>query len=113
MAPTNTVTEKALSQAKNLARFREVIVAPVVSEKSYANFDQGVYTFVVAGSSNKIEICQAVEALFDVKVTDVRTHNRHGKRKRDRKTGTWGKRSNKKIAVVVLKDGDSIEVLGA
>ncbi|MBP9115542.1 MAG: 50S ribosomal protein L23 [Acidimicrobiia bacterium] len=113
MATTNTVSEKALSQARNIARFRDVIIAPVVSEKSYAGFDQSLYTFVVSPTANKIEIRQAVEALFNVTVKDVRTHNRSGKRKRDRKTGTWGQRSNKKIAVVVLKDGDSIEVLGA
>lgn len=110
---TDTVTDKALSQARNIARYREVIVAPVVSEKSYANFDEGVYTFVVSQSANKIEIRQAVEGLFNVTVTDVRTHNRTGKRKRNRKTGSWGQRAGKKIAVVVLKDGDSIEVLGA
>ena len=113
MATATTVSDKALSQARNIARFREVIVAPVVSEKSYANFDQGVYTFVVSGSANKVEIRQAIEALFNVTVKDVRTHNRQGKRKRNRKTGTWGQRAAKKIAIVVLKDGDSIEVLGA
>ena len=113
MATTNTVSDKALSQARNIARYREIIVAPVVSEKSYASFDQGVYTFVVNSGANKIEIRQAVEALFNVTVKDVRTHNRTGKRKRNRKTGTWGQRAAKKIAVVVLKDGDSIEVLGA
>ena len=84
-----------------------------MSEKSYAGFDEGVYTFVVDQSANKVEIRQAVETLFSVKVLKVRTQNRDGKRKRNRKTGTWGKRSDKKIAVVTLKDGDKIEVLGA
>ena len=113
MATTNTVSEKSLSQARNLARYRQVIIAPVVSEKSYAGFDQGVYTFVVDQSANKVEIRQAVEKLFNVSVIDVRTHNRQGKRKRNRKNNSWGTRSSKKIAVVVLKDGNSIEVLGA
>ena len=108
-----SVDERSAAQARTLARYREVIKAPVVSEKSYAGFDEGVYTFVVDQSANKVEIRQAVETLFSVKVLKVRTQNRDGKRKRNRKTGTWGKRSDKKIAVVTLKDGDKIEVLGA
>lgn len=110
---TSTVDNKAAAQARTLARYRDVIVKPVVSEKSYASFDEGVYTFIVDPSANKVEIRQAIEALFDVKVENVRTHNRNGKRKRNRKSGTFGKRADKKIAVVTLKDGDSIEVLGA
>ncbi len=108
-----TVEQSAQSKARNVVRFREVIKAPVVSEKSYEGFDEGVYTFVVASDSNKVEIRNAVEELFNVKVESVRTHNRQGKRKRNRKTGTFGTRPGKKIAVVTLKDGDSIEVLGA
>lgn len=110
---STTLTPTAEAQARNMARHRDVIKAPVVSEKSYAGFDEGIYTFLVARTANKIEIRQAVEALFNVTVTDVRTHNRNGKRKRNRKTGSFGTRADKKIAVVVLKDGDSIEVLGA
>jgi large subunit ribosomal protein L23 len=110
---SSNVTASAQSQARTLARYREVIKAPVVSEKSYANFDEGIYTFVVSRDANKIEIRQAVEKLFDVTVTDVRTHNRQGKRKRNPRTGTYGTRTGKKIAVVTLKEGDSIEVLGS
>ena len=107
------VSTSAQAQAKTLARFRDVIKAPVVSEKSYAGYDDGIYTFEVAKSANKIEIRQAVEKLFEVTVTDVRTHNRQGKRKRNRRTGTYGSSPGKKIAVVTLKPGDTIEVLGA
>ncbi len=109
----STVTPAAQAKARNLSRFRDVIKAPVVSEKSYAGFDEGVYTFIVAKDANKIEIRQAIEALFDVTVADVRTHNRNGKRKRNRKTGSFGSRPDKKYAIVTLKDGDTIEVLGA
>ena len=110
---TSTVDNKSAAQARTLARYRDVIKAPVVSEKSYAGFDEGIYTFVVDKTANKVEIRQAIEALFSVKVENVRTHNRNGKRKRNRKSGTFGKRTDKKIAIVTLKDGDSIEVLGA
>ena len=110
---TSTVDSRAAAQARTLSRDRDVIKAPVVSEKSYAGFDQGIYTFLVDVTANKVEIRQAVEALFSVKVDNVRTHNRNGKRKRNRKSGTFGKRADKKIAIVTLKDGDTIEVLGA
>ncbi len=68
---------------------RDVIIRPVVSEKSYTAFDANVYTFVVAPDANKIQIRQAVEEIFGVKVTNVNTINRKGKRKRNRRTGTW------------------------
>lgn len=110
---TSEVTTRAAAQARTLSRYRDVVKSPVVSEKSYAGFDEGIYTFVVDSSANKVEIRQAIEALFSVKVENVRTHNRHGKRKRNRKGGGFGTRPDKKIAVVTLKDGDSIEVLGA
>ena len=69
---------------------RDVIIRPIVSEKSYAAYDENVYTFVVAPDANKIEIQQAVESIFNVKVTNVNTLNRKGKRKRNRRTGTLG-----------------------
>ena len=71
---------------------RDVIVRPVVSEKSYALSEKGVYFFVVPSSTNKIEIRRSVE-LFNVKVTNVNTLNRPGKRKRNRKKATYGKRA--------------------
>jgi len=92
---------------------REIIIRPVVSEKSYAAYDANVYTFVVAPDANKIEIRRAVESIFGVKVTNVNTVNRKGKRKRNRRTGTWGNRSNVKRALVSLAPGDRIDVFGS
>ena len=91
---------------------RDIIVRPVVSEKSYAAFDANVYTFVVAPDANKIEIKQAVEEIFSVKVTNVNTVNRKGKRKRNRRTGDWGKRADQRRAIVSLAEGDTIEIFG-
>jgi large subunit ribosomal protein L23 len=89
---------------------RSVILRPVVSEKSYALLDQGVYTFVVAPDANKIEIRHAVEAIFGVNVVRVNTMNRRGKRKRNRRQQTFGKRSDTKRAVVTLASGQSIPI---
>jgi large subunit ribosomal protein L23 len=89
---------------------RSVIIRPVVSEKSYALLDQGVYTFVVAPHANKIEIRQAVETIFGVNVVKVNTLNRQGKRKRNRGKATFGKRSDTKRAVVTLATGQSIPI---
>jgi large subunit ribosomal protein L23 len=91
---------------------RSIILRPVVSEKSYASYDANVYTFVVAPDVNKIQIKHAVESIFGVRVTNVNTLNRSGKRKRSRKTGTWGKRADQKRAVVSLAEGDHIEIFG-
>jgi large subunit ribosomal protein L23 len=91
---------------------RTVVLRPVVSEKSYALYDRQVYTFVVAADANKIEIKRAVEAIFNVKVTNVNTLNRAGKRKQNRRTGTWGTRAAQKRAVVSLAPGDQIEIFG-
>lgn len=92
---------------------RDVIIRPVVSEKSYAAYDTNVYTFVVAPDANKIEIRQAVESIFGVRVTNVNTMNRQGKRKRNRRTGTFGRRPGQKRAVVTLAEGDRIEIFGS
>jgi large subunit ribosomal protein L23 len=89
---------------------RSVIIRPVVSEKSYALLDQGVYTFLVHPDANKIEIRQAVEAIFGVRVRQVNTLNRKGKRKRNRRTFTYGKRPDTKRAVVTLAPGDRIDL---
>ncbi len=88
---------------------RDIIFAPVVSEKSYDLVaDHNTYTFVVDPRSNKTEIKQAIEKIFDVKVSSVNTMNRQGKRKR---TGyTVGKRKSTKRALVTLATGDSIDV---
>jgi large subunit ribosomal protein L23 len=89
---------------------RSVIIKPVVSEKSYALLDNGVYTFIVHPGANKIEIRQAVEELFNVEVEKVNTLNRKGKRKRIRGTWMYGKRSNSKRAIVTLRGDDRIDL---
>jgi large subunit ribosomal protein L23 len=89
---------------------RDIIIRPVVSEKSYALLDAGVYTFVVAPDANKVQIREAVESIFNVRVTKVNTLNRKGKRKRNRRTFTFGKRSDTKRAIVTLAAGDRIEL---
>lgn len=86
---------------------REVIIKPVVSEKSYNLIDNGKYTFEVDPRSNKTEIKQAIEAIFDVKVDKVNTLNRVGKTRRT-KFGL-GKRKDTKRAIVSLKSG-SIDI---
>ena len=78
----------------------DVIIAPVVSEKSYGQLDEGKYTFEVATDSNKLEIKQAIEKIFDVKVASVNTINRQGKRKRTR--FGWGARKNTKRVRALL-----------
>ena len=87
---------------------RDVILKPVVSEKSYALLDLGVYTFIVASGANKIEIRQAVETLFSVEVVNVNTLNRKGKRKRNRRSPTFGQRPDTKRAIVTLAEGQRI-----
>ncbi len=89
---------------------RDVLLRPVVSEKSYGLLDEGKYTFIVAPDANKTQIKQAVEEVFRVKVTGVNTLNRQGKLRRTR-TG-WGKRADTKRAIVTLADGDRIDIFG-
>ena len=88
---------------------RDVIIRPVVSEKSYGLIDEGRYTFFVATDSNKTEIKYAVEKIFGVKVESVNTLNRPGKRKRTR--FGWGTRKATKRAIVSLREG-SIDIFG-
>ena len=89
---------------------RDVIIKPVVSEKSYGLLDANVYTFVVHPDASKPEIHDDVESIFGVRVVKVNTLNRNGKRKRNRKTGTWGSRPVTKRAFVTLADGDRIDL---
>ena len=89
---------------------RDVIIAPVVSEKSYGLIDEGKYTFLVDPRSNKSEIKQAVERIFNVDVASVNTLNRSGKRRRTR--FGWGSRKATKRAIVSLKDGATIDIFG-
>jgi large subunit ribosomal protein L23 len=93
---------------------RDIIIRPVVSEKSYAAYDENVYTFLVAPDANKIEIRKAVEELFGKRVDKVHTINRKGKRKRNRRTGTWGTRATQKRAIVTLAQGEErIDIFGS
>ncbi len=89
---------------------RDVIIAPVVSEKSYSRLDGNWYTFLVHPDANKTEIKIAIQQIFNVRVLTVNTLNREGKRKRTR-TG-WGKRKDTKRAIVKLAEGDRIEAFG-
>ena len=82
---------------------REIILAPVVSEKSYGLIDEGKYTFIVDTRANKTEIKLAIEKIFGVKVASVNTQNRQGKTRRTR-FGT-GKRKDVKRAIVTLSSG--------
>lgn len=87
---------------------RDVIIKPVVSEKSYALIDSNVYTFLVHPDANKIQIRSAVEEIWGVKVVAVNTINRTGKKKR---YGRWlGKRASTKRAIVKLAEGEKIEL---
>ena len=88
---------------------RDILLAPVVSEKSYGLLDEGKYTFVVDPRANKTEIKIAVEQVFSVKVASVNTINRKGKTRRT-KFGL-GKRKDTKRAIVTLREG-SIDIFG-
>jgi large subunit ribosomal protein L23 len=90
---------------------RDVILAPVVSEKSYSLIDQNAYTFLVHPGANKTEIRQAVEQIWGVKVVSVNTVNRKGKSKRFRYT--VGQRQDTKRAIVKLAPDDKIEIFGS
>jgi large subunit ribosomal protein L23 len=89
---------------------RDVLLAPVISEKSYGLIDEGKYTFLVRPDANKTEIKIAVEQVFNVKVESVNTINRAGKRKRTRLG--YGKRNDTKRAIVSLAAGDRIDLFG-
>ena len=89
---------------------RDILVKPVVSEKSYSLMDMGKYTFEVDPRSNKTEIKIAVEKVFGVKVASVNTINRQGKTRRTRYG--MGKRKDVKRAIVTLVAGESIDVFG-
>jgi large subunit ribosomal protein L23 len=89
---------------------RQVILRPIISERSYDLVNQNRYTFEVAKQANKIEIGQAVESIFGVTVLGVNTMNVSGKPKRVRyakgTTRSWKK------AIVTLREGDTIEAFG-
>lgn len=89
---------------------RDVILEPVVSEKSYGLLEDNVYTFLVHPDSTKPEIRDAVETVFGVTVLKVNTANRKGKRVRNRRNFSFGRRPDTKRAMVTLVEGDSIEL---
>jgi len=89
---------------------RDILLAPVISEKSYGLIDENKYTFLVRPDANKTQIRIAVEQVFNVKVTSVNTVNRTGKKKRTR--FGIGKRNDTKRAIVGLADGDRIDLFG-
>ena len=87
-----------------------ILIRPVVSEKTYGLMDNNVYVFVVDPSATKIDVRHAVEDAFKVRVTKVNTLNRKGKNKRNRKSNTIGHRADTKRAIVTLHEGDSIDL---
>jgi large subunit ribosomal protein L23 len=89
---------------------RDVLLKPVVSEKSYALLEANQYTFIVHPSASKPEIADAVRSIFDVTVLKVNTINRQGKKTRNRRTGKVGSKASTKRAIVTLAEGDSIDL---
>ncbi|GAB4583109.1 50S ribosomal protein L23 [Nocardia sp. NPDC127526] len=90
---------------------RDILLAPVISEKSYGLIEEGTYTFIVHPDSNKTQIKIAVEKVFGVKVTSVNTANRQGKRKRTR-FGYGQRKSTKRALVTISADSKPIEIFG-
>ncbi|HEY5334412.1 MAG TPA: 50S ribosomal protein L23 [Mycobacteriales bacterium] len=89
---------------------RDIILKPVISEKSYGLLEDNKYTFIVRPDANKTQIKIAIEQIFSVSVLNVNTLNRPGKRKRTR--SGFGHRKDTKRAIVSLKPGDTIELFG-
>ena len=91
-----------------MKNYTDIIIAPVVTEKSAYAAEKNVYTFKVAKSANKIEIKKAIEAAFGVKVEKVNTLNTKAK---DKRVGKYsGKRKTYKKAIVTLKDDEKVEL---
>jgi large subunit ribosomal protein L23 len=90
---------------------RDIVIRPVVSEKSYAGLERNTYTFLVDPRANKTEIKEAIQQIWNVRVLNVNTMNRPGKVKRTRLS--VGKRPDQKRAVVTLAEGDTIEIFEA
>ena len=94
----------------NVSDPRDILIAPVISEKSYSLLDENKYTFIVSPSANKTQIKQAVEQVFGVRVVSVNTANRTGKRIRTMRG--FGKRIDTKRAIVSVAAGDRIDIFG-
>ncbi len=99
-----------MSNPVKIRDHRDILFAPVVSEKSYSLLDENKYTFLVAPHANKTEIKIAVEKVFDVKVVGVNTINRQGKKRRTR--FGIGKRPDTKRAIVTVAEGQRIDLFG-
>ena len=99
-----------MSEGLKIRDHRDILLAPVVSEKSYGLLDENKYTFLVAPGANKTEIKIAVEKIFGVKVLGVNTINRQGKKRRTRYG--IGRRSDTKRAIVTVAEGQRIDIFG-
>ena len=97
-----------MSNALKIKDHRDVLIAPVVSEKSYGLLDENKYTFLVDPRANKTQIKIAVEQIFGVKVLSVNTINRQGKTRRTRYG--LGRRANTKRAIISVAPGDRIDI---
>jgi large subunit ribosomal protein L23 len=87
---------------------RDIVIRPIVSEKSYSGLERNTYTFLVSPAANKTEIKEAIQQIWNVRVTNVNTMTRKGKVKRTRLS--TGRRPDQKRAVVTLASGDAIEI---
>lgn len=92
---------------------RTVVIRPVVSEKSYGSMDAATYRFVVSNDANKVQVRQAIEEIFGVRVINVNTLNRVGKSRRNRSSGATTNRPTRKHAIVTLHPDDKIEIFGS
>ncbi len=99
-----------MTESVKIRDHRDILLAPVVSEKSYGLLDENKYTFLVAPHANKTEIKIAVQAIFGVKVLGVNTINRQGKTRRTR--FGLGKRPDTKRAIVTVAEGQRIDIFG-
>jgi large subunit ribosomal protein L23 len=100
-----------MSSSVKIRDHRDILIAPVVSEKSYGLLDENKYTFLVAPDANKTEIKIAVEAIFKVRVTEVNTLNRRGKKRRTRYGS--GKRPDTKRAIITVAPGERIDIFSS
>ena len=100
-----------MSSSVKIRDHRDILIAPVVSEKSYGLLDENKYTFLVAPDANKTEIKIAVEAIFKVRVTEVNTLNRQGKKRRTRYG--QGRRPDTKRAIVTVAAGERIDIFSS
>src|SRR4029077_2636985 len=103
--PRSPSSRSRLTRRERTARMdeaRDLIIEPIVSEKSYALLERNVYTFRVRPDATKPQIHDAVEQVFNVRVIKVNTLTRKGKRKRNRRTFTFGSRPTTKRAIVTL-----------